>query len=104
MHIVRSLPYRGVSAQKGKVRSETPFPLVNRMTDACENITLPQTSFAGDNYTRSHLLRNLLQRSSFFAQSLQASAYNEQYILYLFTPWNGNQCISVRKEPQTCIL
>ena len=26
-------------------------PPVNRMTDACENITLPQTSFAGGNYT-----------------------------------------------------
>ena len=25
-------------------------PPVNRMTDACENITLPQTSFAGGNY------------------------------------------------------
>ena len=24
-------------------------PPVNRMTDACENITLPQTSFAGGN-------------------------------------------------------
>ena len=25
-------------------------PPVDRMTDACENITLPQTSFAGGNY------------------------------------------------------
>ena len=27
----------------------TPSPPVNRMTDASENITLPQTSFAGGN-------------------------------------------------------
>ena len=29
-------------------------PPVNRMTDACENITLPQTSFASGNYTNAH--------------------------------------------------
>ena len=27
-------------------------PPVNRMTNRCENITLPQTSFAGGNYTK----------------------------------------------------
>ena len=61
----RGLYLNGVSVGGGVLS-------VNRMTDACENITLPQTSFAGGNYTRSHLLRILLQRSSFFAQSLQA--------------------------------
>ena len=28
-----------------------PPPTPDRMTDACENINLPQTSFAGGNYT-----------------------------------------------------
>ena len=27
-----------------------PLPPANRMTDRCKNITLPQTSFPGDNY------------------------------------------------------
>ena len=30
---------------------QTPPPM-NRMTDRCKNITLPQTSFAGGNYSR----------------------------------------------------
>ena len=32
---------------------DTPPSLVNRMTNACENITLPQTSFAGGKETTS---------------------------------------------------
>ena len=34
---------------KGGVPRGHAWPPVNRMTDACENITLPQTSFAGGN-------------------------------------------------------
>ena len=45
----------GVSVQEGYLslsgslcnRDLHPLPLVDRMTDACENITLSQTSFAG---------------------------------------------------------
>ena len=40
------VPGVGVHACRGACHTR---PLVNRMTDACENITLPQTSFAGDN-------------------------------------------------------
>ena len=31
----------------GPVRETPSFPPVNRITDRCKNITLPQTSFAG---------------------------------------------------------
>ena len=31
------------------VPAQVPHPPVNRMTDRCKNITLPQTSFAGGN-------------------------------------------------------
>ena len=34
----------------------SPPPPVNRMTDRCKNITLPQTSFAGGNYTNTKIL------------------------------------------------
>ena len=39
-------PWQGVSLAGGVSLADPP---VNRMTDACENITLPQTSFAGGN-------------------------------------------------------
>ena len=45
-------PWQGVSPWRGKGVSQHALrqtPPVNRMTDACENITLPQTSFAGGN-------------------------------------------------------
>ena len=34
-------------------------PPVNRMTDRCKNITLPQTSFAGGNYNNNLQLFNI---------------------------------------------
>ena len=44
----------GVSAQGGMVCipscTEADIPPVNRMTDRCKNITLPQASFADGNY------------------------------------------------------
>ena len=40
----------------GVCMPRTPHPPVNRMTDACENITLPQTSFAGGNSLGSSFL------------------------------------------------
>ena len=53
------LPARGVSLAEGGLPGRgdggcfpaytEAYPPVNRMTDACENITLPQTSFAGGN-------------------------------------------------------
>ena len=44
------LPGRLVSLAGGCIPACTEAdPPVNRMTDACENITLPQTSFAGGN-------------------------------------------------------
>ena len=57
----RGSPWRGVSLAGGSPcmhwgRS----PLVNRMTNRCKNITLPQTSFAGGKYhlpTRWHIRR-----------------------------------------------
>ena len=39
----------GVSLEGGYPSMHWGRPPVNRMTDACENITLPQTSFAGGN-------------------------------------------------------
>ena len=39
----------GVHAQGGMHATHAPLS-VNRMTDVCENITLPQTSFAGGKY------------------------------------------------------
>ena len=39
----------GVSAPGWGVSGQVPPP-VNRMTNRCKNITLPQTSFAGGNY------------------------------------------------------
>ena len=39
---------RGVPAQGGVPAQVLPL-LMNRMTDRCKNITLPQTSFAGGN-------------------------------------------------------
>ena len=44
--LVGGLPGRGVSLAGEVSLADLP---VNRMTDACENITLPQTSFAGGN-------------------------------------------------------
>ena len=42
------LPGRGVSLAGGvSQHALRQIPPLNRMTDACENITLPQTSFAG---------------------------------------------------------
>ena len=42
----RGVPARGVP---GGVPAQVLHPPVNRMTDRCKNITLPQTSFAGGN-------------------------------------------------------
>ena len=42
------LPGGGLPA--GGVYLPRYYPPVNRMTDRCKNITLPQTSFAGGNY------------------------------------------------------
>ena len=52
LRTARSLPYRGVSVKRGwaglsgGVLSQVDRP-PRGQTDACENITLPQTSFAG---------------------------------------------------------
>ena len=40
------VPTQGIPGQGG-VPAQVPPPPVNRMTDKCKNITLPQTSFAG---------------------------------------------------------
>ena len=48
MRTAPSLPYRGSLSGRGGLSGRRPLP-VNRMTDACENITSPQTSFAGVN-------------------------------------------------------
>ena len=40
---------RETSLDANQTRGRHPFPLVNRMADASENITLRQTSFAGGN-------------------------------------------------------
>ena len=48
VYLPGGVPAQGVPAQV--------LPPVNRMTDRCKNITLPQTSFAGGNY-RSSVLR-----------------------------------------------
>ena len=47
----RGSPWRGGGLLGGGLLGGSPWqtPPVNRMTDACENITLPQTSFAGGN-------------------------------------------------------
>ena len=42
VYLPRGVPAGGVTAQV--------LPPVNRMTDRCKNITLPQTSFAGSNF------------------------------------------------------
>ena len=52
---------QGGHACEGDVRATHPHPPVNRMTDACENITLPQTSFAGGN--------NLIKENNFLNQN-----------------------------------
>ena len=54
----RGSPWQGGVSQHAL--RQTPPPTVNRMTDACENITLPQTSFAGGNkktFNRSATVR-----------------------------------------------
>ena len=44
-------PYWAVGGSASGGRLGRPLsPLVNRMTDRCKNITLPQTSFAGSKY------------------------------------------------------
>ena len=46
----------GGSASRGglpRVVEQTPLPPVNRMTQRCKSITLPQTSFAGGKNCRS---------------------------------------------------
>ena len=44
----------GVPARRGGTCPGTPPPPVNRMTDRCKNITLPQTSFADGNKCHYH--------------------------------------------------
>ena len=46
-----------------------PHPPVNRMTNRCKNITLPQTSFAGGNY------ENVVNLSD--AKHVRVSRYTE---------------------------
>ena len=43
---------RGACMAQGVVRGMH-APHVDRMTDACKNITLPQTSYAGGKYERT---------------------------------------------------
>ena len=38
------------AARQEVISYRAPLPIVDRMTDAIKNITLPQTSFAGDKY------------------------------------------------------
>ena len=49
MRTARSLPYWGGVSVKGVSVREPPC----EQTDACENISLPQTSFAGGNKANS---------------------------------------------------
>ena len=68
------LPWMGVCVCPGGVHLRTqrqtpPFPPVNRMTDRCKNITLPQTSFARGNnchpvqgWIQDPCMRGLLSR------------------------------------------
>ena len=69
------LPGRGVVSLAGGVSlagvslaGDPPWqtPLFNRMTDACENITLPQTSFAGGNKVVWALINNDQEMESLF--------------------------------------
>ena len=62
MRTICSLPYGGWSLSGGSLcvwggsLSGRPPPPVNRMTDRCKNITLPQTLFvSGNKYTTQKL-------------------------------------------------
>ena len=46
------------SIRRGRGVCMPRMPPVNRMTDACENITLPQTSFTGGNYVSKLVVSN----------------------------------------------
>ena len=50
MHSSRIRTVRSSTVMRGGLRSVTETPSVDRITDACENITLPQTSFPGGKY------------------------------------------------------
>ena len=64
------VPARGCTCQGGVPAQGVPaqgvpaqvLPPVNRITDRCKNITLPQTSFAGGNY---NFLLNINRHCSF---------------------------------------
>ena len=45
-------------AWQGACVARTPHPRVNRMADACKNITLPQTSFAGGKKTWAGFIKH----------------------------------------------
>ena len=45
-YLISSTP----GSQTGSDIIKRPLPPVDRMTDMCKNITLPQTSFGGGNY------------------------------------------------------
>ena len=64
---------------------QTPPP-VNRMTDACENITLPQTSFVGGNKGRNRIInveiwpfKNLVALEKVFSCHLLVRCIRHQY-------------------------
>ena len=62
---------RGGHAWRGACVARTPHPHVNRMADACKNITSPQTSFAGG---RKH------------GQALLNTLKNKQFVIFLDLP------------------
>ena len=47
--LTRGVSVQGISVQEESLSGRPPSP-VNRMTDRCKNITLPQTLFAGGRY------------------------------------------------------
>ena len=53
-------------------QSNHAHPPVDRMTDTCKNITLPQTSFAGGNNRngRFHSIRNILDSTDYLKNKL----------------------------------
>ena len=65
---------RGWCLSRGCLLRYTPAP-VNRMTDRCKNITLPQTSFAGGNKIRKNRISANVVMSRLFIVPAHAKTH-----------------------------
>ena len=90
---------------------DTPFPIVDRMTDACENITFPNTTYAVGNKLQSSFIDNnvviLMWENQQIISSccnflLSLNSYTSIWIsaayVFTFSSWSQNTVVSQTKD------